>query len=92
VPYVGALFRTSTVIRQRKELLILLTPQVLSNVQTPVALQDPVEVTKEVLDESVFKAMDRKDKMKNRLLNPLFPTNAPPVRTMSGPELKTEAK
>ncbi len=92
VPYMGALFRTTTTSRQRKELLILLTPQVLSNIQTPVALQDPVEVTRQVLDESVFKSMERTDKMKNRLLSPLFPTNTPPVRTISGPETKSEVK
>ena len=74
------------------KLLILLTPQVLSNVQTPVAIQDPVNVTRQVLDESVFKSMERTDKMKNRLLSPLFPTNTPPVRPISGPETKSEVK
>jgi type II secretory pathway component GspD/PulD (secretin) len=80
IPYLGALFRSTTINHQRKELLILLTPQVLANLQAPVPLQDPDKVTREQLDGSIFKNGLDKDPAKRRMLDPLFPTNAPPLR------------
>ena len=85
IPYMGALFRSSSVTRQRKELLILLTPQVLANVQTPVELQDPGELTRKIMDESVFKLRTDNDPMKDRLLGPIMPTNAPPANSLTEP-------
>lgn len=77
IPYMGALFRSTSVTRQRKELLILLTPQVLANVQTPVPLLDPAETTRKVLIESGFHSEAGDDYLKQRLLSPIFGTNAP---------------
>ena len=77
VPYMGLLFRSTTVIRQRKELLILLTPQVLANVQTPVPLSDPAAVTHKVMEDSIFRIPTDNDPVKRRLLLPVTGTNAP---------------
>jgi len=89
VPVLGVLFRSSTVTKQRKELLILLTPQVISNIQTPVPLMDPRELTREVLDESVLKTEAGGDKMKHRIIDPLYRTNSAPVLIPPAAEPKT---
>ena len=68
VPLLGVLFRTTTVTRERKELVILLTPQVLANIQAQIPLDDPGEETRKILDESVLKHEAGSDKMKHRLL------------------------
>ena len=80
VPYLGALFRSTTINKQRKELLILLTPQVIVNNQTPVPLQDPYKITQEQLQQSIFRDGMKKDSMQKRLLDPLFQTNQPSMR------------
>jgi type II secretory pathway component GspD/PulD (secretin) len=85
IPYLGALFRSSSVKHQRKELLILLTPQVLTNVQDPVPLQDPSAVTREQLDASTLKKLMKNGDMHRQILEPLFPTNGPPVRVIQPP-------
>jgi general secretion pathway protein D len=78
IPYLGAVFRTTSVIRQRQELLILLTPQILANVQEPVALENAAEVTRRQLDQSIFKDQKDYDQTQQRLMRPLFQTNKPP--------------
>ena len=88
VPYLGTLFRNTTVTRERKELLILLTPQVLANLQSPIALQDPGRVTREVLDQSVLKTQAGTDVMKHRLIDSLYPTNDPPPHVAPPPIYK----
>src|SRR5262249_36990564 len=52
IPYLGAAFRTTTIARDRKELLILLTPQVLENSQSKVPLENPNDVLRDELDGS----------------------------------------
>ena len=76
IPYLGVLFRSSTMIHQRKELLILLTPQVLENPQTPVALRTPNGVTREELDGTGFRSFLSGDETQRRLLAPLYPEKA----------------
>jgi type II secretion system protein D len=80
VPYLGALFRTSSIIRTRSELLVLLTPQVLNNAQIPAPLLDPEKVTHEQLDKSILREETDRDELQKRLLDPLFPTYQPPSR------------
>ncbi len=77
IPYLGAMFRSTSVTRERKELLILLTPQVLENGQNATALQDPDEVTREQIDGTGFKSLMKGDAMQRRLVEPLYSTNAP---------------
>lgn len=72
IPYLGVLFRSSSTVHQRKELLILLTPQVLENPQTPVALRSPNSVTREELDSTGFRSFLSGDASQRRLLEPLY--------------------
>jgi len=82
IPYVGALFRSSHSTSDRKELLIILTPQLLL---TP---EDGHHMTQEALSRSTIKDEIRRDKLQQEILQPIIPlmqlpsldviTNAPP--------------
>ena len=85
IPYLGAMFRSTSVTRERKELLILLTPQVLENVQNPTQLQDPNVVTREQIDGTGFKSLLKGDEMQRRLVEPMYSTNAPLRRIKPAP-------
>jgi type II secretory pathway component GspD/PulD (secretin) len=85
IPYLGVLFRTSTTIRNRTELLILLTPQVLANNQIPTTLQDPVKVTRGEMEHSILRDKLDRDDLQKRLLDTHFPTNSPVLRRDSPP-------
>ncbi len=80
IPYLGALFRTSTTKRDRKELLIMLTPVVMENFQTPVKLSDPDEVLRQELDATNFKPLTKQGEVQRQLLDPLYQTNRPTWR------------
>ncbi|MFM7099807.1 MAG: secretin N-terminal domain-containing protein [Verrucomicrobiota bacterium] len=78
IPYLGALFRTTTTKKDRKELLILLTPQVMENRQTPVPLQNPDAVLRRELDSSSsLRPLTRKGDLQRQMIQPLFDTNHP---------------
>jgi type II secretion system protein D len=72
IPGLGALFRSSTSTRGRKELLILLTPQILINSTNFVAPRNYEEVTRENLDRSRIKDQKR-DELQKEILEPLYP-------------------
>lgn len=80
IPGLGVLFRSTTSLRNRKELLILLTPQVLVNgveMNSPKSIE---EITRENLDRSHIR--DRKrDELQKEILEPLYPElrDAPPA-------------
>ncbi len=78
IPLLGALFRSTSTSRDRKELLILLTPQVLSNPKTAVPLLDLEKITKEQLNNSTFKDSTKRDRLQKLLMDPIWPTNEPP--------------
>jgi type II secretion system protein D len=78
IPYLGALFRSTHTSRERKELLILLTPQVLNNPQTPVPLQDLQSITKEQTLNSTIGDSIKRDRLQKQIMDPIFPTNRPP--------------
>ena len=86
VPLIGALFRTTHTTRDRKELLILLTPQILSANETNKAALRPLdEVTREQLDRSGIKAQKERDELEKQLLDPLFlPSKKPAVGDQPG--------
>ncbi len=88
IPYLGALFRTSTTKRDRKELLIMMTPVVMENYQTKVKLSDPDEVLRRELDATNFKPLMKQGEMQRNLLNPLYQTNRPSWREQSIPKTK----
>ncbi len=80
IPYLGALFRTSTTKRERKELLIMLTPQIMQNFQSKVKLTDPDDVLRQELDSSNFKPLMKQGEMQRKMLEPLYQTNRPSWR------------
>jgi type II secretory pathway component GspD/PulD (secretin) len=86
IPGLGALFRSTTSTRGRKELIILLTPQILANPST-IALPRPIEeVTRENLDRSHIKDQKR-DELQKEILEPLYPElrEGPPTSKEPGP-------
>jgi len=86
VPLIGALFRTTHTTRDRKELLILLTPQILSaNETNKNALRSIDDLTREQLDHSGIKAQKERDELEKQLLDPLFlPLKKPAVGDQPG--------
>ena len=82
IPLLGALFRSTTSTRDRKELLILLTPQVLSNTRDLGSVKSVDKMTREQLDHSTIKNQIKRDELQKELLDPLFPSkpgNTPAV-------------
>jgi len=72
LPLFGNLFRSSHKVMDRKELLILLTPQVLVNVRNVSHTMDLDAMTDQQLRESTLQDQFQKDEFKERLLNPLL--------------------
>jgi len=92
IPYLGVLFRTTTTKKERKELLILMTPIVLDNSQVPVKLTDPDRVLRDNLDNADIKQIMREGDMQRRILEPYYRTNRPSwrenqIRTNTAPAL-----
>jgi type II secretory pathway component GspD/PulD (secretin) len=85
IPGIGFFFRSTSKKSERRELLIMLTPQVLtSNHDQPARIVDIGRHSREQLDPSILRETKQNDPMKNRLLDPLYPdgrksgrTNAP---------------
>jgi type II secretion system protein D len=77
IPLFGNLFRSSRRIMDRKELLILLTPQVLVNVRSVAHTMDVDAMTDKQLRESTLQDQFQKDEFKERLLEPLLRSPAP---------------
>lgn len=73
IPVIGAMFRKSHNTRERKELLILLTPQILSGSQEEGTVKDMQKVTREQLDRSRIQDEIKRDDLQKQLLDPLFP-------------------
>lgn len=74
IPFIGALFRSTHTTRDRKELLILLTPQILAQARTtPPLIRTIEDVTREQLDQSQMKDGIKRDKLQKRILDPLYP-------------------
>jgi type II secretory pathway component GspD/PulD (secretin) len=85
IPGLGVLFRSKTRIESRKELLILLTPQVLLMGTEHAKVEDVEEMTREQLEKSTLREQLHRDKSREQILAPLYPkglklrgsTNAP---------------
>ena len=86
IPYLGALFRTTRVNRDRKELLIMLTPQVLAQAEGAGKFRPIDEVTREQLNRSRIKDEIKRDTLQKQLLDPLFPPAASPDKTPPAPK------
>lgn len=73
IPVIGAMFRKSHNTRERKELLILLTPQILGGSLEEGTVKDMQKVTREQLDRSRIQDEIKRDDLQKQLLDPLFP-------------------
>jgi len=83
IPYLGALFRSHKKIEDRKELLIILTPQVLVKAEVIAQTRDAASVTREQLDRSTINEEFNRDPLQRQILDPLYPnkpTNAPALK------------
>ncbi|HXG46164.1 MAG TPA: secretin N-terminal domain-containing protein, partial [Methylomirabilota bacterium] len=82
LPILGFFFRNSNDTKDRKELIILLTPQVLSTAVGQGVVRSMEEVTRENLDHSRIKDEIKRDELQKQLLDPLFPVprTTPPTR------------
>jgi general secretion pathway protein D len=78
IPVIGFLFSKSQMTRDRKELLILLTPQVLATALGEGKLRPFDEITREQLDRSQIKEEIKRDEHQKQVLDPLFPVQEPP--------------
>jgi type II secretion system protein D len=83
VPWIGALFRSSHTTHDRKELLIMLTPQILAEGSGIGKVRPIDEVTRENLDRSGIKGREYRDELEKQLLEPLVPpTKKPDARVL----------
>ena len=75
IPGLGYLFRTSRVKKERRELLILLTPQVLTKSEAIAIMKNTREVTDDQLRSSRIKDEIKRDATQNQILDPVFPSD-----------------
>jgi type II secretion system protein D len=73
IPYLGALFRSSKMVSNRKELLIILTPQLLAGGDTLAQVDSARRLTEDQLQRTTIKDEIRRDKLQQEILNPLLP-------------------
>jgi type II secretory pathway component GspD/PulD (secretin) len=73
IPYLGALFRSQTKSRERRELLIFLTPQVMVNNGTPGVNMDASTLLERETHNSSIKTEITRDPLQLQLLDPVFP-------------------
>ena len=78
IPYLGAAFRSTKITKEKKELLIFLTPTIMISSQTPVPLNDAHEATREQLDRSRLNDELKRNDFNKPLLDPIFPPTATP--------------
>jgi len=75
IPVLGVLFRSSHATGDRKELLIILTPQLLLN------SNDAKRLTGDELRRTTIKDEIRRDKLQQHILEPILPYFDPPEPT-----------
>ena len=96
IPYVGALFRSTSVKHDRKELLILMTPQVMYNATNGIAghelqpLRSPDEILREEANATSIGDLKNRGELQSRLLAPTFPTNTPARREPVSTRIKSQ--
>jgi general secretion pathway protein D len=90
IPYLGAAFRSTKVSKEKRELLIFLTPQILANNnQDPVPLTDPADAMREQLDRTRITPEMKRNEFNHPVLEQIFPlptapSGTPPARKSSG--------
>jgi type II secretion system protein D len=73
VPGLGFLFRSSTRQQDRKELLILLTPQILTHAKATATERTLDSFSQEEMQRSGIREQIRRDDLQRRMLEPFFP-------------------
>ncbi len=75
IPVLGVLFRSTHKSEDRKELLIVLTPQVLVKGTDVGITREAISVTREQLDRSTMSEEFRQDGLQRQMLDPLYPSS-----------------
>ena len=89
IPGIGFFFRSTSKKSERRELLIMLTPQVLTGNHD----QEPKVTTignfsTRMLEKSTLRSAERKDPLKDQLLEPIFPRDSEASKTNAPAETK----
>ena len=84
IPYLGAAFRSTKITKEKRELLIFLTPTIMVSSQTPVPLNDVNEATREQLDRSRLNEELKRNDFNKPLLDPIFPPPTTPPSVNPG--------
>jgi type II secretory pathway component GspD/PulD (secretin) len=92
IPGLGILFRSRTKFSDRKELLILLTPQVLLNEHQNGKIGDPSTVTREQPERSQIRSQFNRDELQKQLLEPIFPDLEKPTEESPQDKEKSDDK
>jgi general secretion pathway protein D len=78
IPYLGSAFRSTKISKERRELLIFLTPQILASHEGTVPLTTPEDATREQLERSRLNEQIKRNDFNKPVLEPLFPSPATP--------------
>jgi general secretion pathway protein D len=70
IPLLGVLFRSTRYSTDRKELLIVMTPQVLTRIA-----EDGLAITRKQLDRANIRTDTKRDEFEKQILQPLYPNN-----------------
>ena len=79
IPYLGAAFRSTKITKEKRELLIFLTPTIMAGSQGVVPLNDAIEATREQLERSRLNEELKRNDFNKPLLDPLFLPPANPA-------------
>ena len=82
------LFRSSTRTSERRELLIMLTPQILTASNELSRTNDVRSFTREQLDQSTIRDGIQRDRLQRQVLDPLYPADPPAPRGEVAPGRK----
>ncbi len=88
IPVLGVLFRSSTRTSERRELLIMLTPQILTASNELSRTNDVRSFTREQLDQSTIRDGIQRDRLQRQVLDPLYPADPPAPRGEVAPGRK----
>ncbi|MFO1497710.1 MAG: secretin N-terminal domain-containing protein [Verrucomicrobiota bacterium] len=89
IPGLGVLFRSKTRVSNRKELLILLTPQVLLMDDEAGRVANVSDMTREQLERSSIRQQIQRDEFRDRLLEPLYPEGLNKSGALQGGETRS---
>ncbi len=91
IPVIGVLFRSSHKSEDRKELLIVLTPQVLIKGTDVGITREAISVTREQLDRSTMNEEFKQDRLQRQMLDPLYPPSGTNATRSPNPARRSDA-